>query len=157
MNESLDVASTVGALAVHVDARDWDALLALFAPRVRVDYTSLFGGDAQVTQREALIALWRGLLPGFTHTTHVIGVPAIVVAGQTASVRASVVAWHFVREPELAGNDLWLVGGAYEMTLQRIGGVWRITELTLARAWQHGNLELPKVAAARATATSSSP
>ena len=154
MNEGSQLASAVGALAVHVDARDWDALLALFAPRVRVDYTSLFGGDAQVTDREVLIAQWRGLLPGFTHTTHVIGPPAIAITAETASVSASVVAWHFVREPEFAGNDLWLAGGCYEMTMERIDGAWRITELTLARAWQQGNLELPKVAAARAAATS---
>ena len=154
MNERLDVASIAGALAVRVDAKDWDGLLALFAPHVRVDYTSLFGGDAAVTEREALIAQWRGLLPGFTSTTHIIGVPAILIAGETASVSASVVAWHFVREPELAGNDLWLVGGCYEMSMQRIDGSWRITALTLARTWQQGNLELPKVAAARAATSS---
>ncbi len=154
MSEGFDVASTVGALAARVDARDWDGLLALFTPQVRVDYTSLFGGDAQVTEREALIGQWRGLLPGFTHTTHLIGVPAIEIDGDRASVCASVVAWHFVREPELADNDLWLVGGCYEMTMQRIDGAWRIAELTLARAWSDGNLELPKLAAARAAATS---
>ena len=155
MTEGFDVASTVGALAVRVDARDWGGLLALFAPQVRVDYTSLFGGDPQVTEREALIAQWRGLLPGFTHTTHVIGEPAVEIDGERASVRASVVAWHFVRETALAGNELWLVGGCYEMTMQRIDGAWRIAELTLARAWQHGNLELPKVAAARAATSNS--
>ena len=154
MNEYPAIASSIGALAVHVDARDWNALLSLFAPQVRVDYRSLFGGDAQVMQREALIAQWRALLPGFTHTTHVVGTPEISIGGDTASVSASVVAWHFIRETELAGNDLWLVGGCYQMTLQRIDGAWCISVLTLARAWQQGNLELPKVAAARATATS---
>ena len=45
-------AGTIGALAVHVDARRWDALLELFAQNVQADWTSLFGGEAQALTRE---------------------------------------------------------------------------------------------------------
>jgi hypothetical protein len=41
MNDRMDIASQIGALAVHVDARRWDALLELFAPQVQADWTSL--------------------------------------------------------------------------------------------------------------------
>jgi hypothetical protein len=150
MDDRMDIANVIGAVAVHVDGRHWDDLLSLFAPHVSIDYTSLFGGEAQSMAREDLIGGWRKLLPGFTRTCHVIGTPAISVAGETARAAASVVAWHFVKEPELAGRDVWLVGGCYEMDLQRIDGSWRITALTLARAWAEGNLDLPKIAGERA-------
>jgi hypothetical protein len=150
MDDRIDVASVVGSLAVHVDARRWDELLALFAPHVRVDYVSLFGGEAQSVAREDLIGSWRKLLPGFTRTCHVIGAPVIAVSGETAEAAASVVAWHFVKEPDLAGRDCWLVGGYYEMSFTKIDGAWRIASLTLARAWAEGNLDLPKIAGERA-------
>lgn len=146
------IAGCVGALAVHVDARRWDELTALFAPTVTTDYTSLFGGEPQATTREDLVAGWRALLPGFTRTTHVVGTPHVVLAGDTARASASVVAWHFVKDPPLAGRDLWLVGGCYEILLERHQGAWRIASLTLARAWQEGNRDLPRIAAERAAA-----
>src|SRR5215472_9985319 len=117
MDERSDISGVVGALAVHEDALHWNELLSLFAPEVRVDYTSLFGGEPEVMARERLVGNWRQLLPGFTQTCHVIGTPAIAVHSETAHVSASVAAWHFVKEPELAGKDSWLVGGCYEMSL----------------------------------------
>lgn len=153
MDERNDIAGIIGALAVHVDARRWPELLSLFAPQVRVDYTSLFGGEPQVVAREELIAGWQRLLPGFTRTTHIIGPPSIVLNGQTAHAAASVVAWHYVEDTALAGIDLWLVGGCYEIGFKKLYDVWRITDLKLARAWAKGNLELPKIAAQRAAAS----
>ncbi len=147
MMAAMDIYATVGALAVRVDSRQWDGLLALFAPRVRVDYTSLFGGSAETIEREELIDRWRALLPGFSSTTHVIGTPEVAIDGDTASVAAPVVAWHHIDAPELAGRDLWAVRGRYEMQMLRVDGVWRICELTLANAWQEGNTQLPSIAA----------
>jgi hypothetical protein len=148
MSDVTEIKTLVGALAVHVDAREWDALADLFAPEVRVDYTSLFGGEAETIVSADLIARWRALLPGFTHTTHVIGAPMVTFEGNDARVRAPVVAWHFI------DGESWFVGGCYEMEVRLVQGTWRITMLTLARAWQQGNLELPKLAAARAAACS---
>jgi hypothetical protein len=149
MDDRSDIANVVGALAVHVDGLRWDDLLALFTAEVRVDYTSLFGGEAQWMTREALIEGWRNLLPGFTRTCHVIGVPVVTVDGDAAQAAASVVAWHFVKETEFAGRDQWLVGGSYEMTFRKLDDGWRLASLTLAGAWAEGNLELPKIAGER--------
>jgi hypothetical protein len=150
MSDRDDVADIIGSLAVHVDGRQWGRLQALFAAEVRVDYTSLFGGDAQSLTREDLIAGWRKLLPGFTRTCHVIGAPAIVAIGSIAQATASVVAWHFLKEASVE-PDFWLVGGCYEMSFAKADGVWRITLLTLANAWAEGNLDLPKLAGERAS------
>jgi hypothetical protein len=149
MTDRIEIADCIGAFAVHVDHRQWNALLALFAPQVAVDYTSLFGGEPSTLSREQLIGNWRQLLPGFTQTTHVIGCPTIAVSGETARAAASVVAWHFIKEPALKGNDHWLVGGCYEFRFTKLDGSWRISGLTLARAWAEGNLDLPRLASER--------
>jgi hypothetical protein len=146
MDDRNEIANRIGALAVHIDARRWDYLLELFAPEVQADWTSLFGGEPQSLKREQLIGNWRQLLPGFTRTTHLIGPPTIVVVGETAQASASVVAWHFIKESGLEGSDLWLAGGCYEIGFAKCDGAWRITAMTLARAWSEGNQDLPRLA-----------
>jgi hypothetical protein len=145
----IDIADLIGALAGHVDARRWDSLEQLFAPQVEADWTSVFGGERQSLKREQLVGNWRQLLPGFTHTTHVIGLPTIAVNGDTARASASVAAWHFIKEPEFAGQDHWLVGGTYEIDFAKSDGGWRISAITLARAWTSGNKDLPRTAGER--------
>lgn len=149
MDERAEIANRLGALAVHVDARRWDALTELFTATVCTDYSSLFGGEPQSGTREALVDGWRRLLPGFTRTTHVIGTPLVTVQGDTAHVSASVAAWHFIDDAALASNNRWLVGGTYEIVFERQQGMWRIASLTLARAWSEGNPDLPKIASER--------
>lgn len=151
MEDWNEIATRIGALAVHVDGRRWNEVLGLFASQVEVDYSSLFGGEPQSLTREQLIGNWRQLVPGFTHTTHVIGAPAIVVSGTTAKACASVVAWHYIKDKALQGQDLWLVGGTYEIGLAKDGGTWSIDALTLARAWSSGNQDLPRTASERAS------
>lgn len=152
MDERSAIADRIGALAVNVDARRWDILLSLFTVEVQLDYTSLFGGQPKLVTRDELIESWRQLLSGFTRTTHLIGLPSINASEDTARVAVPVVAWHFVKDPALAGNDLWLVGGCYEMSFAKNDGVWRIAALTLARAWTEGNADLPRIAGDRAGA-----
>ncbi|HTV49945.1 MAG TPA: nuclear transport factor 2 family protein [Steroidobacteraceae bacterium] len=161
MDERIDIAGVIGALAVHVDAQRWSALALLFAPAVRVDYSSLFGGEAQSLPREQLLAGWQQLLPGFTHTCHVIGTPHITASGITASsgtarAEASVIATHWISLPSLAGKDRWTVGGCYDFGFRKLEGSWRIDNLTLARAWQDGNPDLPRLARERAAGSPSS-
>jgi hypothetical protein len=152
MDERNAIANLIGSLAVYVDARRWEDILLLLAPEVRVDYTSLFGGEAEVLAQEKLVGRWSGFVPGFTRTCHVIGAPVIDIDGETAQAAASVVAWHFLKEPELKGNDCWFVGGCYEMSFRKLDGGWRMDGLTLARAWAEGNLDLPRIVSERMVA-----
>jgi hypothetical protein len=149
MDARIDIANCVAAVALLVDARKWEELTNLFAPRVHSDYTSLFGGEAKTQPREELVGGWAGFVPGFTRTQHLIGVPRVTITGQVARAEASVVAWHIIDDRTIAGGDTWLVGGRYEFGFVLLGSSWRISELTLAAAWAQGNLELPRIAAER--------
>jgi len=157
MTDRDEIMSLIGSLAVGVDGRRWDDVLDLFASQVEVDYSSLFGGEPQYITREQLIANWRQLVPGFTHTTHLIGLPAIIVNGASAEASASVVAWHMLKDEAVAGKDLWLVGGTYEFAFSKEEARWRIAGLTLARAWSDGNQDLPRLAALRASHATTMP
>jgi hypothetical protein len=82
-----------------VDARRWSELVTVFAPEVRVDYVSLFGGEAQSMKREELVGGWLKLLPGFTRTCHIIGTPVITLSGDIAQASAGVVACTLSKHP----------------------------------------------------------
>jgi hypothetical protein len=147
---SIQIANQIGALAVRVDARDWAGLEKLFEAQVRVDYSALFGGKPQMSSGEDLVRSWRQLLPGFTHTSHLIGAPCINIEGERARTLASVTAWHVINDTQVAGGSVWIVHGCYEIGFMQREGIWRIAELTLARAWTEGNEALPEVARERA-------
>jgi hypothetical protein len=67
----------VTALLHAVDTLDWDGVLAVLAPEVRLDYTSLWGGAAETVAAGEVVTRWRGLLPGFDATQHLTG-PVLV-------------------------------------------------------------------------------
>src|SRR5581483_8301619 len=138
--DHVEIQNLVGALAALVDTRDWPRLTDLFAPTVRVDYTSLFGGTAADTAAADLVAGWRAFLPFFERTEHLIGVPFISVAGDRGHASASVAAWHIAPPTRVP------VGGGYEIDAARSGRGWAIAGLTLANAWQERNVELPRLA-----------
>ena len=139
------VRTQVAAVAHHIDAKRWDDLRALFAAEVRTDYTSLFGGRAQLQGRDALVDGWRGMLGGVA-TQHLLG--PIVVDGADDERRATchVRALHHV--PAAPGGDTWEVLGHYELTLARAGSAWAITALTLRVFAQLGDARLLEAARA---------
>jgi hypothetical protein len=129
-----------------IDALDWPAVRAAFADEIRVDYTSLSGGEPETLPADALITRWQGLLPGFDATQHLAG-PVVLSSDGGPGVRAAahVRGYHHIRGSD--GGQTWGVFGHY--TARLADG--KITELTLRVFYQEGNLELPALAARRAT------
>jgi SnoaL-like domain len=135
-----------------IDALDWPAVRAALADQVRVDYTSLSGGEPETLPGGDLIARWQGLLPGFDATQHLIG-PVVLTGDSGAGVRADthVRGYHHIHGPD--GGQTWAVHGHY--TARLAGG--KITELTLRVFYQEGNLGLPTIATERATTSPRTP
>jgi len=90
-----------------VDTRDWDQVLAAMTEHPRLDYTSLFGGEPEDLASSEVIERWRGLLPGFDATMHLLG--PLVHEGDT--VECNVRGYHHL------GNDTWMVAGWYTLLL----------------------------------------
>lgn len=142
----LEIAETCTRMAVHTDRREWDALRGLFAEQVRLDYTSLAGGDpAQVTPQQ-ITAAWSAALGGYEITQHLIANHLVRVDGDRAECTASFQATHRLSTPY--GSPLWTLGGDYRWELARIGGRWLITSVVMTATWGDGNKNLPVQAAA---------
>ncbi|WP_342344093.1 nuclear transport factor 2 family protein [Vibrio owensii] len=70
---SLDEAkirSNINSFSALADQGAFEYLGRLFAPVLTVDYTTLFGGEAQQVKRQDLMQQWAGFLPGFDATFH---------------------------------------------------------------------------------------
>lgn len=137
---------------LDVDRRDWAALRAAMTDKVDVDYTSLSGGDPEQLAAEDLLDRWRALLPGFDATQHFLGPMSVTIApDETAVLDCNVRAYH--RLTGQAGHgELWMVAGAYTLTLRAAEDTWLIAGITLRVTYQEGDPTLVQVATERAAA-----
>jgi len=147
-DDQLAVLQCVAAMGAFADARDWNSLVGLFSETVRVDYSSLFGGEAEELSADTLMARWRGLLPGFSRTQHTVGIPMLRLEGDVIVADAPFVAWHFIDSSDT--QRPWIVGGRYEWRLQVAHGNASIRALTLKSGWQDGDTSLVQLAALQA-------
>lgn len=152
MDDFTLISQAVIAFGLNADARRWNDLLQLFMPEVSVDYTALQGGSPSVYEASGLVESWKAFLPGFSGTSHLIGLPLVVLEGDRAKVEAAVTATHVISntgEPD----RIWMLGGRYEMALIKSDERWRIAEVRLVPTWQFGDRELPAEASRRAKIT----
>ncbi|PNS09567.1 nuclear transport factor 2 family protein [Solilutibacter silvestris] len=149
-NDFIQIMTVLAGFALNADARHWTALEASFAPQVTVDYASLSGQPAETLPAAILMQRWRSLLPGFSRTQHLIGLPQIALHGNHASASANFIAYHFIDDTQVEGGGQWIVGGRYEWGLVKLDDRWQIEKLVLVNGWQDGNRELPALAMRRA-------
>ncbi|WP_251096506.1 nuclear transport factor 2 family protein [Streptomyces sp. Caat 7-52] len=132
-------------MAWHADQREWEALKTVFADDVRLDYTSLNGGEPAVLSPGRIVDAWARVLGGFDATQHLITNHLVTLAGDTAVCTASFQATHRLAEP--FGAPLWTLGGTYRFDLVRTGGQWKISGVLMTAAWADGNKGLMAPAA----------
>ncbi len=132
-----------------IDELDWSTVRASFASKVAVDYTSLFGGSAETLAADTLVDRWRGLLPGFDATQHLIG-PVIVTenGGAMATAETQARGYHHLSGAE--GGAVWMAAGRYRFAMEQRDDEWKIGGITFQLAYQEGNLGLAGIARARA-------
>ncbi len=138
-----DIETALDLLASLVDRSDYDALARILADEVRLDYTSLWGGEPSTQTREQVLAAWSGLLPGFDATRHVFGDYDVTINGNAAAVEGHGVATHWL------GDEQWMVGGRYRWTLIRDTHGWKINGVLFDVSEEEGDRGLTSRAAAR--------
>jgi SnoaL-like domain len=148
------VSEVVTSMLQAVDNLDWTAVQAAFAPHVAVDYTSLWGGEAETLSVDELIGRWQRLLPGFDATQHLTG-PILVTAaeGRSASCRTTVRGYHHVID-DTGCAATWMCAGQYMIGLARGPATnrWAISTITLQVSYGDGDRALTGVASKRAAA-----
>jgi hypothetical protein len=60
-------------MLVCADRRDWVGLRAALADKVRLDWTSLNGGEPVTLSGDQVVAAWTQVLGGFQATQHLLG------------------------------------------------------------------------------------
>jgi hypothetical protein len=120
--DSARVIATVSSIPLAVDLGEYRLAEAAFAPSILIDYTSLWGGEAQTMTPAALMEAWRALVPGFDATHHELRDVRAVVAGDKATATAFVDGRHWVDEWKLKEvNDRWQVTAMTFVMTQEIG------------------------------------
>ena len=145
MTDAEQIQNAVIQMLFAIDQLAWGELRNRFVDEVQVDYTSLFGGEAQTLKADALLGQWQGLLPGFDATQHMTG-PVIVTSSKVDAATAET----HVRGYHYLASDMWMVAGHYTMRMARSDGYWRIASIRLDVYRQEGNTELPARAMERA-------
>lgn len=138
------VKTTVAAIPMAVDLGAYALAETLFAPEVTIDYTSLWGGDANTMTPPELMAAWRGIVPGFDATWHELGPVTAAIDGDIATATAFVDGRHWI------GTELWRPIGTYDWTLTRAGDAWQVTSMTFTLTGEIGDRALAAQAMDRA-------
>lgn len=144
--DRLDIIDICTRMAWHADQREWEALKSVFADQVRLDYTSLNGGEPVVLSPAQIVDGWSRVLGGFDATQHLVTNHLVTAEGDTAVCTASFQATHRLANP--FGAPLWTLGGTYQFDLIRTGGGWRISGVVMTATWADGNRDLMGLAAA---------
>lgn len=134
-----------------VDTLDWAAVRACFTDRIDVDYTSLWGGEAQTMPVDDLVSGWTELATGYDATQHITG-PIVVTYENADRIDCTTTfrAYHHVIED--GGASTWLVAGRYDIRLQRESDGWRIAAITLHLGYEDGDRRLVDLARQRSMA-----
>lgn len=130
------IKTIVESVAVLADSGSFEALEKLYADEIRVDYTSLSGGEPELKSPRALMNEWAGVLPGFERTRHEISNIEVTVTATSAVVTADVVADHHV------AGLFWQVAGNYRYELADTGDGWRIAAVTFNLQSEQGTRDV---------------
>jgi ketosteroid isomerase-like protein len=120
-----------------VDRKDWAKARSFFAENVRVDFTSLVGGEPATIKSDDLIAGWSGNLKGNKESLHIRGGALVTINGDTASVYSNGYAWN--KMPGGPDGDLWEVWGNYTHEFSRTSDGWKITSFTFNKVHERGS------------------
>ena len=141
--DRLELVRIADALDAAVDAKDWTLARSLFADTIRVDFTSLVGGEPGEMPADNLIAGWSGNLTQEKTSFHLRGNHRLTFTGaDSATMLSHGYAWNRMERgarKENGGEALWEVWGTYRHDFERSGKGWLITGMTFNATAQRGN------------------
>ena len=131
VNDYLDrqaVADVLVRYGSSLDECDWDRLATCFVPEV----TSVLAGGPLLEGYEALAEAVRTALSVYDRTQHHIADLEAEIEGDTASLRANLIATH------VTDGKTFVVGGVYREKLVRTADGWRLSYHELEALWFEG-------------------
>lgn len=145
LTERIEMIDAVTSVAAGADRGDWPRVRQAFADTVTLDYSSLWGGEAQMLAADAVIEQWSGFLPGFDKTLHLLTNHTLThYDGDAAILEADFQAAHRIED------QMWVLMGHYTYGLKKTGDAWKVESLTMDWTHETGDRGLVGVAAERA-------
>ena len=141
-----DVIEAATRMFWYVDIRDWDAFPRVFADRVMLDYTAIWGGEPATTTPGQIRTDWSKLLGAFDATQHLLGNHLVTVDGDRAELTAVFQAIHLLANR--FGSPRWTLGGTYRIGLAHVDNQWLIDTVIMTPTWADGNKDILTTAAA---------
>jgi len=135
-----------------IDARDWTGVRREFAPRIDLDYSSLFGDAPARVDADPHVEGWRRFASAFDATQHLTG-PYVTSVNADGSVLLGTHVRAYHRIQGLPDGDIWMVAGHYQVHLIDTVGGWKIDGITLRVLYVEGNQAIPALARERAART----
>jgi ketosteroid isomerase-like protein len=136
LEDERDALALIDGLDLAVDAKQWEAVRAMFADTIQADFSSL-GGAPGPLAADDLVNGWRRNLFEGKPSFRLRGGARVSVDGDSASVIANGYAWNAL--PQLAENNFWEVWGRYEYGLSRSEDGWKIVSMTFVAMHQRGD------------------
>jgi len=131
------------AIDAAVDAKDWPLARGFFTDTIRVDFTSLAGGEPATIPADALIAGWSANLTAAKTSFHLRGNHRVTFDGADNAVLLSHgYAWNRMQSGALeenGGDPLWEVWGTYRHGFERTTDGWRVNAMTFNATAERGN------------------
>jgi 3-phenylpropionate/cinnamic acid dioxygenase small subunit len=132
--DRIEIDDLLTRYAGAVDARDWERLDTVFAPRAELDYRSAGGIRGHYPE----VRQWLSdVLPIFTWTQHLVVNRSVTIdpGGTTARARSD---FHNPNQTVIDDEPwLFVVGGRYHDRLERLPAGWRITHRVEETLWWH--------------------
>jgi hypothetical protein len=113
----------------------------VLADQIRVDFTSLNGGQPATITGDQLVGAWTAGLHKEKTSLHMTSNYQITVNGNRAEAFLHGYAWNQLigESAKIQGGAVWETWGNYQMKFERQGNRWRINDLTYNSKRTAGN------------------
>jgi 3-phenylpropionate/cinnamic acid dioxygenase small subunit len=120
-------------LGAALDERRFEDLRGIYSDRAEFE----FSDRAEIGDLASAIANAEQMAKHFEHTHHVITNPIIELNGDSATIRANLVATHVFRNDR--PGEHYDAGMVYRFTAIRTAAGWRLSHVKLQRIWSNGH------------------
>lgn len=100
-----------------------------FTKKINVDFTSLTGGKPAQIMADELVGNWQKNLYAEKKSYHLRGNHRITVNSNRAEAFSKAYAINSIEKGAVSG--IWEIWGDYENTLEKTGGGWKVSGMTL--------------------------
>jgi 3-phenylpropionate/cinnamic acid dioxygenase small subunit len=129
--DRLAISDLIARYAAAIDDRDLDALDLLFTADARIDFSTFNGPIGDLPTIKEFLSTSLEL---FTRSQHMMGLPLITIAGDTAQARTSCNNPMISTRPD-GTTSVWLIGLWYDDVLVRTAEGWRFSVRNQIRAY----------------------